>query len=57
MKNEYIAGDFVKFATNTYTIVNFEENFLHNKICYAMILMKSLMSIFLKRKEVSNERA
>ena len=36
-KLEYIPGDLVKFATNTYTIVNFEENFLHNKICYDLI--------------------
>lgn len=36
-KLEYIPGDLVKFATNTYTIVNFEENFLYKKICYALI--------------------
>ena len=36
-KIEYIPGDLVKFATNTYTIVNFEENFLNEKICYDLI--------------------
>ena len=40
-KLEYIPGDLVKFATNNYTIVNFEENFLHNKICYALISTNS----------------
>lgn len=40
-KLEYIQGDLVKFATNTYTIVNFEENFLHSKICYALISTNS----------------
>ena len=40
-KLEYIPGDLVKFATNTFTIVNFEENFLHNKICYALISTNS----------------
>lgn len=40
-KLEYIPGDLVKFATNTYTIVNFEENFLQNKICYALISTNS----------------
>ena len=46
MKNEYIAGDLVKFATNTYTIVNFEENFLHNKICYDLISTNSTKKAF-----------
>lgn len=40
-KLEYIPGDLVKFATNTYTIINFEENFLHSKICYALISTNS----------------
>lgn len=40
-KLEYIQGDLAKFATNTYTIVNFEENFLHSKICYALISTNS----------------
>ena len=37
MDKLYIQGDLVKFATNTYTIVNFEENFLNEKICYDLI--------------------
>ena len=45
-KLEYIPGDLVKFATNTYTIVNFEENFLHNKICYALISTNSTKNSF-----------
>ena len=45
-KLEYIPGDLVKFATNTYTIVNFEENFLHNKICYALISTNSTKTAF-----------
>ena len=41
-KLEYIPGDLVKFATNTYTIVNFEENFLNEKICYDLISTNSI---------------
>ena len=52
MKNEYIAGDLVKFATNTYTIVNFEENFLHNKICYAMISTNSTKTAFVADRDI-----
>lgn len=52
MKNEYIAGDLVKFATNTYTIVNFEENFLHNKICYALISTNSTKTAFVADRDI-----
>lgn len=52
MKNEYIAGDLVKFATNTYTIVNFEENFLHNKICYALISTNSIKTAFVADRDI-----
>ena len=52
MKNEYIAGDLVKFATNTYTIVNFEENFLHNKMCYAMISTNSTKTAFVADRDI-----
>ena len=52
MKNEYIAGDLVKFATNTYTIVNFEENFLYNKICYALISTNSTKTAFVADRDI-----
>lgn len=52
MKNEYIAGDLVKFATNTYTIVNFEENFLQNKICYALISTNSTKTAFVADRDI-----
>lgn len=52
MKNEYIAGDLVKFATNTYTIVNFEENFLYNKICYALISTNSTKTAFVGDRDI-----
>ena len=53
MKNlEYIPGDLVKFATNTYTIVNFEENFLHNKICYALISTNSTKTAFVEDRDI-----
>lgn len=53
MKNlEYIPGDLVKFATNTYTIVNFEENFLHNKICYALISTNSTKTAFVGDRDI-----
>ena len=51
-KLEYIPGDLVKFATNTYTIVNFEENFLHNKICYAMISTNSTKTAFVADRDI-----
>ena len=47
-KLEYIPGDLVKFATNTYTIVNFEENFLQHKICYALISTNSTNQLSLQ---------
>lgn len=51
-KLEYIHGDLVKFATNTYTIVNFEENFLHNKICYALISTNSTKTALVADKDI-----
>ena len=51
-KLEYIPGDLVKFATNTYTIVNFEENFLHNKICYALISTNSTKTSFVADRDI-----
>ena len=51
-KLEYIPGDLVKFATNTYTIVNFEENFLHNKICYALISTNSTKTTFVADRDI-----
>lgn len=51
-KLEYIQGDLVKFATNTYTIVNFEENFLHNKICYALISTNSTKTAFVANRDI-----
>ena len=51
-KLEYIPGDLVKFATNTYTIVNFEENFLYNKICYALISTNSTKTSFVADRDI-----
>lgn len=51
-KLEYIPGDLVKFATNTYNIVNFEENFLHNKICYALISTNSTKTAFVADRDI-----
>lgn len=51
-KLEYIPGDLVMFATNTYTIVNFEENFLHNKICYALISTNSTKTAFVADRDI-----
>nr|UVN06566.1 MAG: hypothetical protein [Bacteriophage sp.]DAV75371.1 MAG TPA: hypothetical protein [Caudoviricetes sp.] len=51
-KLEYIQGDLVKFSTNTYTIVNFEENFLHNKICYALISTNSTKTAFVADRDI-----
>ena len=51
-KLEYIPRDLVKFATNTYTIVNFEENFLHNKICYALISTNSTKTAFVADRDI-----
>ena len=51
-KLEYIHGDLVKFATNTYTIVNFEENFLHNKICYALISTNSTKTALVADRDI-----
>lgn len=46
---KYIPGDLVKFATNTYTIVNFGENFLQSKI-YALISTNSTKNSFCCRQ-------
>lgn len=51
-KLEYIPGDLVKFATNTYTIVNFEENFLYNKICYSLISTNSTKTAFVADRDI-----
>lgn len=51
-KLEYIPGDLVKFATNTYTIANFEENFLHNKICYALISTNSTKTALVADRDI-----
>lgn len=51
-KLEYIPGDLVKFVTNTYTIVNFEENFLHNKICYALISTNSTKTALVADRDI-----
>ena len=51
-KLEYIPGDLVKFATNTYTIVNFEESFLYNKICYALISTNSTKTAFVSDRDI-----
>lgn len=51
-KLEYIPGDLIKFATNTYTIVNFEENFLLNKICYALISTNSTKTAFVADRDI-----
>lgn len=51
-KLEYIPGDLVKFATNTYTIVNFEENFLYSKICYALISTNSTKTAFVADRDI-----
>lgn len=51
-KLEYIPGDLVKFATNTYTIINFEENFLHNKVCYALISTNSTKTALVADRDI-----
>lgn len=51
-KLKYIPGDLVKFATNTYTIVDFEKNFLHNKICYALISTNSIKTAFVADRDI-----
>lgn len=51
-KLEYIPGDLAKFATNTYTIVNFEENFLHSKICYALISTNSTKTALVSDRDI-----
>lgn len=50
-KLEYIPGDLVKFATNTYTIVNFGENFLQSKI-YALISTNSTKTAFVAGRDI-----
>lgn len=51
-KLEYIPGDLVKFATNYYTIVNFEENFPHSKICYGLISTNSTKTAFVADRDI-----
>lgn len=51
-KLEYIPGDLVKFSTNTYTIVNFEENFLNEKICYDLISTNSIKKAFVADRNI-----
>ena len=51
-KLEYIPGDLVKFATNTYTIVNFEENFLYSKVCYALISTNSTKTALVADRDI-----
>lgn len=50
-KLEYIPGDLVKFATNTYTIVNFGENFLQSKI-YALISTNSTKTALVADRDI-----
>lgn len=50
-KLEYIPGDLVKFATNTYTIVNFGKNFLQSKI-YALISTNSTKTAFVEDRDI-----
>ena len=52
MNIEYIPGDLVKFATNTYTIVNFEENFLHYKVCYALVSTNSTKTALVADRDI-----
>lgn len=52
MDKLYIQGDLIKFATNTYTIVNFEENFLHSKICYALISTNSTKTALVSDRDI-----
>lgn len=51
-KLEYIPGDLVKFATNTYTIINFEENFLHKKVCYALVSTNSTKTALVADRDI-----
>lgn len=39
-------------STNNYTIVNFEENFLHNKICYALISTNSTKTALVADRDI-----
>ena len=50
-KLEYIPGDLVKFATNTYTIVNFVGNILQSKI-YALISTNSTKTTFVEDRDI-----
>ena len=51
-KLEYIPGDLVKFATNIYTIVNFEENFLHSKVCFALVSTNSTKTALVADRDI-----
>ena len=52
MSIEYIPGDLVEFATNTYTIVNFEENFLFYKVCYALVSTNSTKTVLVADRDI-----
>lgn len=52
MNIEYIPGDLVEFATNTYTIVNFEENFLFYKVCYALVSTNSTKTVLVADRDI-----
>lgn len=52
MSIEYIPGDLVEFATNTYTIVNFEENFLFHKVCYALVSTNSTKTVLVADRDI-----
>lgn len=51
-KLEYIIGDLVKFATNTYTVINFEEDFFHSKVCYALIQTNSTKTALVADRDI-----
>lgn len=51
-KLEYIQGDLVKFATNNYTIVNFEENFLYSRVCYSLISTNSTKTALVADRDI-----
>ena len=52
MDKLYIPGDLVKFATNNYTIVNFEENFLYSRVCYSLISTNSTKTALVADRDI-----
>lgn len=50
-KKKVLFIDLAKFATNTYTIVNFGENFLQSKI-YALISTNSTKTAFVAGRDI-----